>query len=211
MRYFVTFKKNTNLYGKLMPFTKLLKQEIQDRLIQEYGQMWDKIYTEPEAKRVLQETLLQENNWIQFGTKCIEEAEDHKVSVSDITLWFKTAKPTPTERNLSTQLGAHIEEFCEMLEALGELVPQQLLAIKEKYYQGAEIKQDKVALLDSLCDQVVTATGIAYFNGFDFDGALTNVNQSNWSKFINNKPICNEHGKIMKGANYKAPELEPFI
>ena len=98
-----------------------------------------------------------------------------------------------------------------MLEALGELVPQQLLAIKEKYYQGAEIKQDKVALLDSLCDQVVTATGIAYFNGFKFDEALTNVNQSNWSKFINNKPICNEHGKIMKGANYKAPELEPFI
>lgn len=210
MRHFVTFRKNTNLYGKVMVFTNMLRNEIQDRLVQHYDQLWDKIYTEPELSRVMPETI-QKGEFIRFGTEGYTLNQEHKVSVSGITLWFKTAKPILTERNLSTQLGTHIEEFCEMLEALGELVPQQLIAIKEKYYQGAEIKQNKVALLDSLCDQVITATGIAYFNRFKFDEALTNVNQSNWSKFVNNKPICNENGKIMKGANYKAPELEPFI
>lgn len=210
MRHFVTFKKNTNLYGKVMVFTNMLRNEIQDRLVQHYNQLWDKIYTEPELSRVMPETI-QKSKFVYFGVEGYILNQEHKVSVSGITLWFETAKPLVTERHISTQIGAHIEEFCEMLEALGELVPQQLIAIKEKYYQGAEIKQDKVALLDSLCDQVVTATGIAYFNGFKFDEALTNVNQSNWSKFIDNKPICNENGKIMKGANYKAPELEPFI
>ena len=234
MRHFVTFKKNTNLYGKLMPFTKLLKQEIQDRLIQEYGQMWDKIYTEPEAKRVLQETLLQENNWVQFGTKCIEQVEDHKVSVSDITLWFKTAKPCPTQANLFTQLGAMYEEVAESVSALNEQLITEYasdtkLADLHTKVQNAQLalndlasvmyksdgfplsKKTKIALLDALADITVTTTGSAQYAGFDFDGALTNVNQSNWSKFINNKPICNEYGKIMKGANYKAPELEPFI
>ena len=210
MRHFVTFKKNTNLYGKVMVFTNMLRNEIQDRLVQHYDQLWDKIYTEPELSRVMPETI-QKGKFVYFDVEGYILNQEHKVSVSDITLWFETAKPLVTERHISTQLACHIEEFCEMLEALGELVPQQLIAIKEKYYQGVEIKQDKVALLDSLCDQVVTATGIAYFNGFKFDEALTNVNQSNWSKFVNNKPICNENGKIMKGANYKAPELEPFI
>lgn len=42
---------------------------------------------------------------------------------------------------------------------------------------------DKKALLDALCDQIVTALGVGYMMGFDMEGALAEVNRSNYTKF----------------------------
>jgi len=202
MRHFVTFKKGTTLYGKVMPFTQMNRNEIQDRLVQEYSQMWDKIYTEPEASRVLPETLL-----------CTD------ISVASITDWFKKAKPEPTIQNIIQQTAYHFEEVAEMCEALGnQKTADALIEYKEKLLSltAAECellwkRADKTALLDALCDQVVTATGVAQYAGMNFDGALTEVNKSNWSKFDEaGNPIIDPNGKILKGPNYFKPELKKF-
>ena len=68
-----------------------------------------------------------------------------------------------------------------------------------------------IELLDALCDQIVTAIGVAHMFGFDIKNALAEVNKSNWSKFENGKPVFYKNGKIKKGKYYKEPELEMFI
>ena len=70
---------------------------------------------------------------------------------------------------------------------------------------------DRVALLDAICDRIVTGIGMAHMLGMDIIGALDEVNRSNFSKFEDGKPVFNEHGKIKKGRDYKAPELEKFV
>lgn len=42
-------------------------------------------------------------------------------------------------------------------------------------------------------------------------GALAEVNRSNWTKFVNGKPVINEQGKITKGSHYRKSNLIDFI
>lgn len=66
-------------------------------------------------------------------------------------------------------------------------------------------------LLDSLADQIVTATGIGTFLGMNVPGALAEVNRSNYSKFEDGEPVFNENKKVMKGKDYTPPDLTPYI
>jgi len=141
-------------------------------------------------------------------------------TLSYITEWFKKAKPEPTVQNIIQQTAYHFEEVAEMCEALGnQKTADALIEYKEKLLSltAAECellwkRTDKVGLLDALCDQVVTATGVAQYAGMDFDGALTEVSDSNWSKFDKNgNPIINADGKILKGPDYFKPELIQFV
>lgn len=68
----------------------------------------------------------------------------------------------------------------------------------------------KIELLDSLCDQIVTAIGVAHMMGFDIESALNEVNRSNWSKFIDGKAVFDENGKIAKPDTYSKPDLTSF-
>lgn len=142
------------------------------------------------------------------------------VTVKSILEWFIRAKPEPTVQNIIQQTAYHFEEVAEMCEALGnQKTADALIEYKEKLLSltAAECellwkRADKVALLDALCDQVVTATGVAQYAGMDFDGALTEVSDSNWSKFDDKgNPIINADGKILKGPDYFKPELEHFV
>ena len=137
--------------------------------------------------------------------------------------WFKAAIPNPTIEQACIQVGVHIEEFSEMLSVTGDT---ELYAEAEKladYYKQcseyhiADVKfiasseSHKIELIDSLVDQIVTAIGIAHMLGMDIEGALSEVNDSNYSKFEDGKPVFNEQGKISKGKHYKAPNLARFV
>lgn len=140
-------------------------------------------------------------------------------SISHIKQWFALAVPTPTDKNRAVQLGVHFEEFDEMLGALQ--IPAPMRATLQKLAtglkQGREISIDALEyeqaleLLDSLCDQIVTAVGVAHMFGMNIEGAVAEVNSSNWSKFVNGKPVFNEHGKIAKGPAYRKPSLARFL
>lgn len=143
----------------------------------------------------------------------------------EIKTWFELAIPTPTEDNKRVQLGVHLEEVCEMVDEFLLRSPENVLgnypALTEQLTTVANrLKQDKLIevsitnrteFLDSLCDQVVTAIGVAHMNGFDILGALAEVSASNSSKFVDGKPIFNEHGKIAKGPSYFKPNLTKFV
>lgn len=146
------------------------------------------------------------------------------VDISIIKLWFERAVPNPTPKNQLTQLGVHFEEVGEMAEALGANIAGQLNDLatlyKEADPEGFNIasndngmtKLQRRDLLDALCDQIVTAVGVAHMFGMDIAGALSEVNRANWSKFdLNGQPIFNEHGKIAKGPDYTAPQLDRFL
>jgi hypothetical protein len=147
------------------------------------------------------------------------------MNIEKVIDWFKAAKPNPTEKDKATQIGAHFEEVSEMMWALScNNIANKTYEVSQEFYACSAIDKDidgedielpknwEIDLLDSLCDQIVTAIGVGYMMGFDMVGALKEVNLSNWSKFDENgNPIFNENGKIVKGENYFKPDLAKFV
>ena len=149
-----------------------------------------------------------------------------KNTVAEIKNWFQKAVPAPSDKNRAVQLGCHFEEFGEMLLVMGldGIDYSELAALASELKDSgkdAESLQllrdevfpmfDKTELLDALCDQIVTAIGVAHMFGMNIEGALTEVNRSNWSKFVNEAPVFDENGKIAKGPDYTPPDLTEFL
>lgn len=142
--------------------------------------------------------------------------------IHQIATWFSKAIPEPAEKNFTTQTGVHFEEVSEMIESLEGLdahsravfdqAATALNALADGLKSGtvtAAVK-DPVELLDALCDQVVTATGVAHMTGLDMEAGLKEVADSNDSKFdAAGQPIFNEDMKIMKGPSYFRANLAP--
>lgn len=148
------------------------------------------------------------------------------VGISKTKNWFELAIPKPTRDNQRVQIGVHFEECTEMLDMVTEDSDEDryrlkidaananlssLAEIMKKNPDFALQIKDRSELLDSLCDQIVTACGVAHMYGFDIIGAVEEVNRSNFSKFVDGKPVFNENGKIAKGPNYTKPDLAPFL
>lgn len=141
-------------------------------------------------------------------------------NIDMIASWINEAKPTPTDRDVQVQLGVHFEEVTEHLETLKGLDETSQVALTEAMatlrYVASGLKQgfvkveiaDRKEFLDACCDQIVTATGSAHLAGMSIVEAVGRVNKSNWSKFVDGKPIFDENGKIAKGPNYFKCDLE---
>lgn len=150
--------------------------------------------------------------------------------IQQIKRWFQLAVPAPTEQNIHSQLGVHFEEVSEMLDVLKEagaryamreqlgFVADTVSFVERRLKEGIQgisinlADLDRIELLDALCDQIVTAVGVAHMLDLDIEGALKEVADSNDSKFDDDgRPIFNEQMKIMKGPNYFRPDLTKFI
>ena len=72
---------------------------------------------------------------------------------------------------------------------------------------------DEAALLKELADLVYVCYGYADRFGWDLDEAFRRVHLSNMSKLdpVTGKPIFREDGKILKGSNYKEPNLKDLL
>ena len=90
------------------------------------------------------------------------------------------------------------EEFKEFLEAEGML-----------FRLGTRFKPD---CLKELADLVYVCYQYAANMGWDLDEAMHRVHESNMSKLDDEgKPILREDGKVLKGPNYKPPNLEDLV
>ena len=143
-------------------------------------------------------------------------------SITDIANWFKAAKPEPTKKDICVQIGCHYEEVAEMMiacQGVSHYGSNVMNNCAEAYKETTEAfgldeahqPKDHTELLDALCDQIVTATGVAYMMGFDIEGALKEVIRSNNSKMVNGKFEFDANGKISKPDSYSEPDLTPFI
>lgn len=132
--------------------------------------------------------------------------------------------PNKDENTKQVQLGVHVEEFTEMLDAIdtidyetSELLMNARRAcralgqcLKSKDNRG--LTYNLPLLLDAMGDQLVTAVSVSLTHGFDIMGALNEISESNLSKFVDGKPTYDEvTGKLLKGPGYKAPDLEQFL
>lgn len=164
----------------------------------------------------------------------IEDTQATRAKAGDpihqIQTWCSTAVPRPESVNITTQIGVRLEEVAEMLEPISDMSMNQQtsdqlnLVLEMLRHMSKQFKSpgrgflidtryvDRKDLLDALCDQIVTAVGIAHMFGMDIEGALREVADSNDLKFDQNgQPIFNTHRKIIKGPSYRAPDLSPYI
>lgn len=143
--------------------------------------------------------------------------------LADTFNWIKKAVPNPNEQNISVQIGVHFEEVAEMLDQIGSQEGTTILLLENAQLAlerlATHLKRDRPKLdiknrlefLDSICDQLVTATASAYMQKMDPIGGLIEVNESNYSKFVDGEPVFDQNRKITKGPNYRKPDLNKFV
>lgn len=140
------------------------------------------------------------------------------MSVDLIQMWHERARPEPDNAAFNVQLGCHFEEFKEMLDCIRtgshEVEMNQLRTVVDVIATGLKrgwinaMVTDRKEFLDSLADQIVTATGAGHCAGMNVTEAVRRVNTSNWSKFDKDgQPIRDANGKIAKGPDYAPPDL----
>jgi len=130
-----------------------------------------------------------------------------------------------SDRNRQTQLGVHFEEQAELLETISgrDVITSEILGNAESALKhlAEHLKNtpttvyainDRLGFLDALCDQAVPGTLTAVLHNFDITSGLQEVNRSNASKLINGVMEKDPTTfKWIKGPNYSAPNLKPFI
>ena len=98
----------------------------------------------------------------------------------------------------SRQKNLIVEEFKEFLEADGLM-----------FRHGANVQSET---LKELADLVYVCYQYAENMNWFLDEALNRVHESNMSKLDEDgKPIYREDGKVLKGPNYKPPNLDYLI
>jgi len=74
------------------------------------------------------------------------------------------------------------------------------------------IKKGRIETLDAIADSIVVLIGTANALKMDLDEAMKRVFESNLSKMgEDGRPFYNEHGKVMKGPNFRPPKLEDLV
>ena len=98
------------------------------------------------------------------------------------------------------QVGLINEESCEFLEAAEELFADP---------EDAKLREN---LVKELSDLVFVCFQFAAAFNIDLDEAMFRVMDSNMSKLDDDgKPIYREDGKVLKGPNYKEPDLSTCV
>ena len=88
-----------------------------------------------------------------------------------------------------------------------DLIKEELDELKEAI-DNKDIKE----VADALTDILYVTYGAGHAFGINLDKCFEEVQNSNMSKLgLDNKPIYDEKGKVMKGPNYFKPDLEKFV
>ena len=104
------------------------------------------------------------------------------------------------------------EETNEFMDAIYVLLAIQWLKEQGESCYAEEEKKCRIALLDAIADSIIVLIGTANALNLNLDVAMERVFESNCTKLNSDgRPFYNAHGKVMKGPNFKAPELEDLI
>jgi len=80
-----------------------------------------------------------------------------------------------------------------------------------EFHEAFHLK-DEHEQLKELCDLVYVCYQFAANEGWDLDEAMDRVHKSNMSKLDENgQPIYRADGKVLKGPNYKPPNLTDLL
>ncbi len=127
--------------------------------------------------------------------------DNHKTRLSSQAQEFREAYQIGQSQSRparARQQNLIVEEFKEFLEAEGML-----------YLPSAS---NKAHCLKELADLVYVCYQYAANMGWDLDEAMHRVHESNMSKLgKDGKPIYRDDGKVLKGPDYKPPNLEDLV
>ena len=115
-----------------------------------------------------------------------------------------------------------IEEMATRFEGLAVILAEKAalhgsmplrrmqLSVEElaKFYRSL-LDKDLVKILNALTDRQYALDGDYLAFGFDQlkKAAFDKVHESNMTKLDNGNPVLHKSGKVMKGPNYKSPDL----
>lgn len=119
-------------------------------------------------------------------------------------------------RQTGTTLLNQAKEFREAYSVAnspnGTLIQKCLIDEEWSEFHEAFHLKDKHEQLKELCDLVYVCFQFAANEGWDLDEAMDRVHKSNMSKLDENgQPIYREDGKVLKGPNYKPPNLTDLL
>ena len=95
-----------------------------------------------------------------------------------------------------------------------DIKPVRMELLREEYEELQEALRsgDLRSIAQELADLVYVTYGTALAYGIDLDAALREVHSSNMSKLgEDGKPVLREDGKVLKGPNYRPPNMEEAI
>ena len=126
---------------------------------------------------------------------------------------FQLNKPRAKEAVLEFRLGLIWEEFQEVLDAAGYGLTDSSGLKPEKLSLSRFTQEvNNAQLLKELADLDYVVAGTPETFGWDFNEAGKRVHESNMSKLGDDGlPVRRDDGKVLKGPNYKAPDLTDLV
>ena len=92
-------------------------------------------------------------------------------------------------------------------EEVAELNAEINTLQKELESTGTITKETKLKMYKELADLQYVLSGMVVALGIPMEEVFSRVHQSNMSKLVDGKPLKREDGKVLKGPNYKKPDL----
>ncbi len=111
-----------------------------------------------------------------------------------------------------TTFGQEVKKKSELSSDKINLLRLSLIQEELDELTKAINENDILEVADALTDILYVTYGAGHAFGIDLDKCFDEVQKSNMSKLgKDNKPIYNEHGKVMKGPDYFKPDLSKFL
>ena len=118
-----------------------------------------------------------------------------------------------------TDVRVFMETFGQMVRTKPQFPDEKTMKlrydlIKEELNELEDAMKTKnlKEIADALTDILYVTYGAGFAYGIDLDKCFKEVQRANMSKLgEDGKPIFNEKGKVMKGPNYREPDLKQFV
>ena len=125
---------------------------------------------------------------------------------------MNSTKHNQTGTTLLSQAKEFRDAYSVVNSPNGTLIQKCLIDEEWSEFHEAFHLKDAHEQLKELCDLVYVCYQFAANEGWDLDEAMDRVHKSNMSKLDENgQPIYREDGKVLKGPNYKPPNLTDLL
>ena len=125
---------------------------------------------------------------------------------------MNSTKHNQTGTTLLNQAKEFREAYSVVNSPNGTLIQKCLIDEEWSEFHEAFHLKDEHEQLKELCDLVYVCYQFAANEGWDLDEAMDRVHKSNMSKLDENgQPIYRQDGKVLKGPNYKPPNLTDLL
>ena len=111
-----------------------------------------------------------------------------------------------------TAFGQDVEKVASMPDRKTAMLRLKLILEEYEELETAVEEQHLVGIADALTDILYVTYGAGHAFGINLDECFKEVHESNMSKLgPDGKPIYREDGKVMKGPDYREPDLRKVL